>query len=225
MMDAEMDKYGVGTSSWGEQFANAMNMGGDDGEEPEWGDYLMHFLSFYWKVLHAFIPPADMGGGWYTFCISLVFIGGITALVGDAAKILGCCLGLPDAITAITFVALGTSLPDTFASVEATVSDDTADAAITNVTGSNSVNVFLGLGLPWTAACIYHLAKGTTFVYPAGDLVFSVFVFFAFAVTCIFILIARRFYCGGELGGNKNICRATSALLVGLWFGYVIVSA
>ena len=35
-----------------------------------------------------------------------------------------------------------------------------ADAAVGNVTGSNSVNVFLGLGLPWVVACIYELANG-----------------------------------------------------------------
>ena len=65
-------------------------------------------------------------------------------------------LGWPDAVTAITLVALGTSLPDTFASMTATVEDDNADAAITNVTGSNSVNVFLGLGLPWAVAARRH---------------------------------------------------------------------
>lgn len=46
-----------------------------------------------------------------------------------------------DSITAITLVALGTSLPDTFASKTATIDDDNADAAVGNVTGSNSVNV------------------------------------------------------------------------------------
>jgi len=224
MMDDEMDKFGVGTSSWGEQFHDAMNMGGDDGA-PEFVDYLMHFLSFYWKALHAIVPPTDMGGGWYTFWVSLMFIGGITCLVGDTAKMLGCCIGLDDSITAITFVALGTSLPDTFASVEATVSDDTADAAITNVTGSNSVNVFLGLGLPWCLAAIYHLANGTTFKYPAGDLVFSVLVFFAFAFGCIGLLFFRRFKCGGELGGHKNTCYLHSGGLAFFWFAYIVISA
>ena len=33
---------------------------------------------------------------------------------------MGCCLGLKDTVTAITFVALGTSLPDAFASKAAT---------------------------------------------------------------------------------------------------------
>ena len=58
--------------------------------------------------------------------------------------------------SAITFVALGTSLPDTFASKSAAVSERCADNAIGNVTGSNSVNVFLGLGLPWLIASVYH---------------------------------------------------------------------
>jgi solute carrier family 8 (sodium/calcium exchanger) len=225
MMDDEMGKYGVGTSTWGEQFHQAMNMG-SDGDDPEFIDYLMHFLSFYWKVLHALVPPTDMYGGWPTFYVSLCFIGGITCAVGDMAKMLGCVMGLKDSVTAITFVALGTSLPDTFASMEATVSDETADAAITNVTGSNSVNVFLGLGLPWTLAAIYHQAKNSSaFPYPAGDLVFSVLVFFAFAVACVGMLLVRRFYLGAELGGNKMTCYVCSTILGTFWFAYVIISA
>lgn len=49
-----------------------------------------------------------------------------------------------------------------------------ADASIGNITGSNSVNVFLGLGLPWTIAATYYLVNGEPFVVPAGDLGFSV---------------------------------------------------
>ena len=62
-------------------------------------------------------------------------------------------------VTAITLVALGTSVPDLFASKTAAVNEDTADDSVGNVTGSNSVNVFLGLGLPWTLAAIYHCLK------------------------------------------------------------------
>lgn len=50
--------------------------------------------------------------------------------------------------------------------------DDTADNAVGNVTGSNSVNVFLGLGLPWLVASIYWAAKGESFAVPAADLGF-----------------------------------------------------
>jgi solute carrier family 8 (sodium/calcium exchanger) len=37
-------------------------------------------------------------------------------IVGEVATILGCAIGLKASVTAITLVALGTSLPDTFAS-------------------------------------------------------------------------------------------------------------
>ena len=56
-------------------------------------------------------------------------------------------------------MALGTSLPDTFASKIAAVSEKSADNAIGNVTGSNSVNVFLGLGIPWIVASVYHAVQ------------------------------------------------------------------
>ena len=62
---------------------------------------------------------------------------------------MGCQISLKPEVTAITFVALGTSLPDTFASMAAARGDKYADNSIGNVTGSNSVNVFLGLGLGW----------------------------------------------------------------------------
>jgi len=227
LMDVEMGKYQVGSSSWSEQFHDAMNMGGEDCEDPEFSDYVFHFLSFYWKVFHAFVPPTDIWGGWATFWCSLGTIAFITMFVGDMAKMFGCCIGLEDAITAITFVALGTSLPDTFASVEATTADDTADAAITNVTGSNSVNVFLGLGLPWVMATVYHLAKGTTYYYESKDVVFSVLVFFAFAFLCLAILTIRRnvSWIGGELGGHKITAYCTSAVLVCSWVMYVLLSA
>ena len=52
----------------------------------------------------------------------------ITALIGDLAAHMGCCMGLQPSITAITFVALGTSLPDTFASMAAAQSEEHADA-------------------------------------------------------------------------------------------------
>jgi solute carrier family 8 (sodium/calcium exchanger) len=54
---------------------------------------------------------------------------------------------------------MGTSLPDTFASRIAAQKEKTADNAIGNVTGSNSVNVFLGLGLPWVMASLYWSFK------------------------------------------------------------------
>lgn len=97
-----------------------------------------------------------MGGGWPAFFVGLSFIGGVTFVVGECASALGCAIGLKDSVTAITLVALGTSLPDTFASMTAAKTSEFADSAVGNVTGSNCVNVFLGLGLPWVIASLYN---------------------------------------------------------------------
>lgn len=76
---------------------------------------------------------AGIAGGWVCFCVSILIIGILTALIGDLATHVnidfpihftfvalfpsifqfGCTIGLTDTMTAIAFVALGTSLPGT----------------------------------------------------------------------------------------------------------------
>jgi len=127
----------------------------------------MHVLNVPWKLFVAIVPPTSLGGGFPCFWVAIIEIGILTGLIGDLANLLGCAIGLKNSVVAITLVALGTSLPDTFASRAAALGDPTADAAIGNVTGSNAVNVFLGLGLSWMAGAIYWVAKGADPAYIA----------------------------------------------------------
>lgn len=62
---------------------------------------------------------------------------------------------------------------DTFASKVAAIQDKYADASIGNVTGSNAVNVFLGIGVAWTIAACYHAYHGREFLVDPGRLVIS----------------------------------------------------
>merc|ERR1712241_1531761 len=117
---------------------------------PTCGDYIMHFLTLFWKVIFSFIPPAGIANGYPCFVISIAMIGVCTAVIGDVAGHLGCFIFLKDSVNAIAFVVLGTSVPDTFASKTAAIQDETADASVGNVTGSNAVNVFLGIGIAWS---------------------------------------------------------------------------
>merc|ERR1711904_752862 len=242
-----------GHANYKDQFVQALYVNGmtpedEDYEKPSTADYFTHFLALPWKLTFALIPPPDYGGGWVCFCIALCFIGGVTAIIGDMAALLGCTMGVPDAITAITFVALGTSLPDTFASKAAAEQDPYADASVGNVTGSNSVNVFLGLGLPWMIGAFKWKFGGATqdwkdkytgkswlegwvekpddaiFVVEAGGLSFSVVVFSITAIVCIGLLGLRRIFAGGELGGPTALKYASSAFLVMLWFFYLGMS-
>ena len=189
------------------------------------GDLMLHVIFFGWKLLFALVPPNTWGGGWWCFCISLIVIGMITAVIGEFAMLLGCVIGLEDSVTAIVLVALGTSLPDTFASMAA--AQDSADNAVGNVTGSNAVNVFLGLGIPWTVSALYYTAKGETMKQPAGPLATSVVTFSITALACIGTLVARRWYggkLGGELGGSACGKWLTFAWFLCLWLTYVTVS-
>ena len=111
------------------------------------------------QIIFAIVPPPSIWGGWLSFVLSLMMIGILTTFIGDLASIFGCLIGMRDASVAIIFVALGTSLPDLFASKQATVMEKYADSAIGNVTGSNSVNVFMGLGISWTIAALYWGAQ------------------------------------------------------------------
>ncbi|XP_026195169.1 sodium/calcium exchanger 3 isoform X1 [Anabas testudineus] len=224
----------VGTNSWRDQFMEAITVSAGDEDEDDTGeerlpscfDYVMHFLTVFWKVLFACVPPTDYLNGWACFTISIVIIGLLTAIIGDLASHFGCTIGLKDSVTAVVFVALGTSVPDTFASKVAAVQDTYADASIGNVTGSNAVNVFLGIGMAWSVAAIYWHMKGKPFVVEAGSLAFSVTLFTILAFLAISVLLyRRRAHIGGELGGPRGHRLATSAFLFSLWFLYILFSS
>jgi len=228
MAHVNLHKYELGSETWGQQFSEAMNVNGGEIETASIFDYVMHFITFFWKVVFACVPPVTWCGGWLAFCIILAMIGVLTAIIGDIATVFGCLVGLKKEVTAFTFVALGTSLPDLFASRTAARNEKYADASIGNVTGSNGVNVFLGLGIPWLIASIYHAAKGTKFLTDPGSLATNVVTYSVCATVCIVLLIIRRFakpFGGGELGGPPGAMYGTGAFMISLWFLYVIISA
>ncbi|XP_055003665.1 sodium/calcium exchanger 2b isoform X8 [Boleophthalmus pectinirostris] len=225
----------IGTHSWREQFVEAVTVSAGDGDEDEEGreerlpscyDYVMHFLTVFWKVLFACVPPTEYWNGWACFCVSISVIGLLTAIIGDLASHFGCTVGLRDTVTAVVFVALGTSIPDTFASKVAAMQDQHADASVGNVTGSNAVNVFLGIGVAWSVAAVYWKIKGKPFNVDPGSLAFSVTLFTIFAFICMAVLLFRRRpSIGGELGGPKVPRLLTTLLFLGLWFLYILFSS
>ncbi|XP_071752529.1 solute carrier family 8 member 4b isoform X7 [Centroberyx gerrardi] len=225
----------VGSSSWREQFVSAVTVSAGDDDEEESGeerlpscfDYIMHFLTVFWKVLFAFVPPTEYWNGWACFFVSISLIGVLTAVTGDLASHFGCTVGLKDSVTAVVFVALGTSVPDTFASKVAAIQDQYADASIGNVTGSNAVNVFLGIGVAWTIAAVACRSQGQPFKVDPGSLAFSVTLFTILAVVCVITLLYRRraSVAGGELGGPRTCKLVTSLMFVSLWLIYILLAS
>lgn len=235
------DRVNQVAEKWGDQFDEALTVP-DEGIASLSG--FLWVIMMPWSLVLAVLPPPTLAGGWLLFVVSLSCTGIVTALIGDYAALLGCTIGLSDYVTAITIVALGTSLPDTFASVLAAKTDDHADAAIVNVTGSNSVNVFLGLGVAWTIGAIYWEGRATNdwrtriacrdptvvlnhpkgvFYVSAGTLSFSVAVYSVCAtISLVYMSVNRRIF-GGELGGPKRILFFVIQLI--LWGIYILLSS
>lgn len=104
--------------------------------------------------------------------------------------------------------------------------DKYADSSVGNVNGSNAVNVFLGIGLPWAISAWYHYFKQTQFKVEQGSLAFSVTLFCTFAAVAVVILLIRRlkFFGGGELGGPTRYRIISSSLFLLLWIAYLVLS-
>eukprot|EP00039_Didymoeca_costata_P013117 m.194764 g.194764 ORF g.194764 m.194764 type:complete len:281 (-) comp15680_c0_seq5:48-890(-) len=205
-------RFQAGQSIWAKKCMDEMTFPDEDASILR---KIAFVLMLPFTFFNALLPPTTLLGGYPTFFLALGCIGLLTALINDFAALFGCQIGLSDATTATTIVALGTSLPDTMASRIAAQNEATADASITNVTGSNTVNVLLGLGIAWSVSSIYwSLQDGDSeaiaewrlrvplsiseeypngaFYVPAGDLVFSVILFSCSSVVVFCVLYIQR---------------------------------
>lgn len=226
MLEFFMSEHEV---SWSQQFKIACMLGPQIDQDnlivEDVGGFeaFWHFIAMFWKIVGAMVPPRHIWGGWAAFIVALLIVGIITTIVGEVATVLGCVINLKPSVTGITLVAMGTSLPDTFASMTAAKSSPFADSAIGNVTGSNSVNVFLGMGIPWIIGTVYwKTSKDTDYAVPPGSLSFSVVMFLSCSMVCFLILGLRRCCVGGELGGEGCARPFSAFLLFSLWLIYVI---
>eukprot|EP00927_Polykrikos_kofoidii_P035943 TRINITY_DN30421_c0_g2_i1.p1 TRINITY_DN30421_c0_g2~~TRINITY_DN30421_c0_g2_i1.p1 ORF type:complete len:897 (+),score=170.53 TRINITY_DN30421_c0_g2_i1:82-2772(+) len=253
----DQDRLGIGMRLWKEQIISAIKMDLDDGDDeggeedaddgpskPSVAELVVAVLSYPWNVCYAVLnPPSLFGGGWVLFGVALLHIACITTLVADLASLLGCVCKVDDTITAITIVALGTSLPDLFASQSAALQDEYADASIVNVTGSNSVNVFLGIGVPWLQCSLYwsqvkdnadwteRFGVGEyagqfqpgQFVVVSHGLQFAVVVFLSIAVMALVAIRWKRVIDGGELGGPLVSKVAVGSTMIFLWCLYILM--
>ncbi|GFP85579.1 magnesium/proton exchanger [Phtheirospermum japonicum] len=180
-----------------------------------------------WRVLFAFIPPCHIAHGWVSFILSLIFISGIAYIVTKLTDLISCVTGIDAYVIAFTALAAGTSWPDLVASKIAAERQITADSAIANITCSNSVNIYVGIGVPWLIDTLYNFIayKEPLRIENASGLSFSLLVFFATSVGCIGVLVFRRLTLGAELGGPRFWAWTTCVYFILLWFLFVVLSS
>ncbi|GMH28576.1 hypothetical protein Nepgr_030419 [Nepenthes gracilis] len=217
---------------WKQQFMDALMLESMESKSLE-NIYLRvariswQFLLLPWRFMFAFVPPYHIAHGWIAFICSLLFISGIAYVVTILTDRISCVTGINAYVIALTALASGTSWPDLVASKIAAERQTTADSAIANIICSNSVNIYVGIGIPWLIDTAYNFIayQKPLYVQNAGALSFSLLVFFATSAGCIGVLVLRRLTLGAELGGPRIWAWTTCAYLLLLWLIFVILSS
>lgn len=216
--------------TYAQQFSQAANLDSQNAEEVSAFEGFVQYASMPWKLLFACIPPSSYMNGWMRFACAFAAIALVSFFVLEITTTVGCMFDMRCSVQALVLVAIGTSLPDLTTSRRAAESKHTknADASIATLAGANAASVFLGLGLPWTIATVYHWAKyGESFFVgklPTADITFALVLFLACSVICFMVLGLRRLIIGGELGGPK-VSRVFSAIVMFfLWGAFITLN-
>ncbi|PIN07211.1 Ca2+/Na+ exchanger NCX1 [Handroanthus impetiginosus] len=219
-------------SIWKHQFIDAIALG--NAESRKLNNTCLRLVKAFWelllapwRILFAFVPPYQIAHGWIAFICSLIFISGIAYIVTKLTDLISCVTGINAYVIAFTALAAGTSWPDLVASKIAAGRQHTADSAIANITCSNSVNIYVGIGVPWLIDTLYNFFayNEPLRIENGGGLSFSLLVFFATSVGCIGVLVFRRLTLGAELGGPKKWAWVTCIYFMLLWLIFVVLSS
>ncbi|KAG6415294.1 hypothetical protein SASPL_122700 [Salvia splendens] len=214
-------------SIWKQQFLDALTL--ESPESRKMNNLCLRIAKLFWELLcapwrflFAFVPPYQIAHGWVSFILSLAFISGIAYIVAKLTDLISCVTGIGAYVIAFTALAAGTSWPDLMASKIAAERHITADSAIANITCSNSVNIYIGTGVPWLIDTLYNEPLR---IENASYLSFSLLVFFATSVGCIGVLVFRRLTLGAELGGPRLWAWVTCVYFMLLWLIFVVLSS
>jgi sodium/potassium/calcium exchanger 2 len=89
------------------------------------------------------------------FVLSLVWIGIFSEWLYECIIVCSNTLNIPPAVSAVTVLAAGTSIPDLISSY-VVAKNNQGDMAVSSSIGSNIFDVTVGLPLPWLAYCITY---------------------------------------------------------------------
>lgn len=132
---------------------------------------------------------------YWVFFISILLIAGLSWVLVELAVVLSHALNIPEAIIALTILAIGTSVPDLFSSL-IVAKQGRGEMAVSNAIGSNIFDILVGLGLPFL---IVMLASGGV-IEAGGDLMSSTFILSISVILLIILLLAQKWKIGKFTG-------------------------
>ena len=103
-------------------------------------------------VLSITVPdvkrPGNSGLCFFSFFLSILWIGTFTYFMVDWAEVIGNTLGIPMVLMGLTILAAGTSVPDLLSSIIVARMGE-GDMAVSSSIGSNIFDITVGLPVPW----------------------------------------------------------------------------
>jgi len=131
---------------------------------------------------------------WATFFISLLHITWISYFMVEFMLKIGCLWGIPDVVMGLTFLAMGTSIPDALGSVSV-AQDGEGDMAVSNAVGSNVFDICIGLGLPWFIKLAMEAGDDCNYIpiFEAGkDVIPSIIILLSIIVVLFAVFVVGK---------------------------------
>jgi len=129
------------------------------------------------------------------FFLSILIIAGLSWVLVELAVVISEDLGIPEAIIALTVLAIGTSIPDLFSSL-IVARQGRGEMAVSNAIGSNIFDILVGLGLPFII--VMSISGGV--IDAGGDLMSSTLILSGSVLLLIILLVTLRWKVGKFAG-------------------------
>ena len=176
---------------------------GDDVENPHGEkNSITHLLD---ELLKFIFPKKEKY--YLVFLVSIVIIAALSYVLVEVAVASAHILQVPEAIIALTVLAVGTSVPDLFSSI-IVAKQGRGDMAVSNAIGSNIFDILVGLGLPF----IIVMSIEGSVIEAGGNIIRSVIILFGSLLLLVLLLLIRKWKVG----------KPTGILLIVVYIAYVI---
>lgn len=129
------------------------------------------------------------------FLISITLIAALSFVLVEVAVASAHILNIPEAIIALTVLAVGTSIPDLFSSI-IVARQGRGDMAVSNAIGSNIFDILIGLGLPFFVVMAFSGGS----IEAGGNLTKSSVILFASVIVVTVMLLLSKWKVGKGTG-------------------------
>ncbi|CAG0893582.1 unnamed protein product [Darwinula stevensoni] len=135
------------------------------------------------------------------FFSCLIWIGGLSYLVVWMITVIGHTIGVPDTVMGLTFLAIGTSIPEVVSSL-IVARQGHGTMSVSNAVGSNTFDILVCLGLPWLIKSSFFPSNpGTKSIdIKSEGITYSTIALLSTLVLMYLVMVLNRFVLNRRVG-------------------------